>query len=489
MSTITESAPGERIAERAAKAVVWSYASWIGSKTLTLIVTAILARLLTPEDFGVVGFATVVVAYLIVIQDLGFGAALIQRRDDIDDAADTVFTLGLLTGSALALITIVGAPTVAAWFGEPRVTPMLRVLALGFVIGAAGNTHVTLLRRHLRFHLRAVPEVGGTAVRGVVAVVCALAGLGPWALIIGHLAGVGTSTILAWVVEPWRPRLRLVRSLVRPLGRFGMPLLGANAVHALVANLDYLIVGKVLGGSALGIYTLAYRLPELLLLGVVAVLNRALFPALAEVQNRPEDLRKGFLATMRYVPMAVVPIGIGLMITAEPIIMVTLGEQWIDAVPVMRVLAAYALASSLMVADGDVYKATGRSGLLARFAALKLALLVPALLIGAQHGLVAVASAHLATTVVVKALRAVVAARIIGVRLRDLLAPLRSTLIAAAVLTASAAASMYTTGGLPDLTRLLVTMAAGSASYAAVLLRLEWPALRRLAGLLGRGKE
>jgi O-antigen/teichoic acid export membrane protein len=488
MTTDTDPAQGDRLAARAARAVAWSYASWISSKLLALVVTAVLARLLTPADFGVVGFATVVVAYLTVVQDVGFGAALIQRRDDVEDAADTAFTVGLLSALALSLLTALGAPAIASWFDAPQVTPMLRVLGLSFVISAVGHTHITMLRRQLQFRRRAVPELGGTVVRGVVAVAAALAGLGPWALIVGQLAGVTTSSVLAWRVEPWRPRLRISPTLIRPMARFGIPLLGANAVHALVANLDYLIVGKVLGEAALGIYTLAYRLPELLLIGVVSVLNRAVFPALAEVQHSVSELRKGFLATMRYVPMAVVPVGVGLIIAAEPIVLVTLGDQWVEAVPVLRCLAAYALVSSLMVADGDVYKATGRSALLARFASLKLILLVPALLIGVHYGLVAVAAAHLGSTIVVKGLRAVVAARILDVRIGDLFSPMRSTVVAAIALVAAATTAMTLLSEASDLIRLLVTAAAGSTAYAAVLLKLEWSAIHRLGALLRRQK-
>lgn len=484
MSIDSDRVDRPRLAARAARAVAWSYASWSASRILSLAVTAVLARLLVPEDFGLVGFATVVVVSLTVVQDLGFGSALIQRRDRIEEAADTAFTVGMLTGTVLALGTALGAPAVAAWFDAPAVTSMLRVLGLSFVIAAAGHTHVTLLRRSLSFRRRAVPEVGGTVVRGVVAVGAALAGAGPWALIAGQLAGVTASTVLAWMVEPWRPSLRV--PLMRPMARFGFPLLGADTVHALVANLDYVIVGKVLGPAALGTYTLAYRLPELLLMGVVAVLNRAVFPALAEVQDRIDALRSGFLATMHYVPMAVVPIGIGLMVAAEPIVLVILGADWVEAVPVLRVLAAYAMVSTLMVADGDVYKATGRSGLLARFAALKLVLLLPALLIAVHHGLVAVAVAHLGTTMAVKIVRVAAAARILEVRVGDLLKPLLPTLVAGTALTVVAIGVLAATAGLGAPARLLTTAAAGAAAYLAVLLRLEWQSIKRLWDLLQR---
>lgn len=447
MTTSTDPASGGRLAHRAVRAIAWNYTSWFATKLLVLVATAVLARLLTPEEFGVVGFATVAIAYLSVLQDLGLGAALIQRREDVEDAADTIFTLNLVVGASLALLTALGAPAVARFFGEPQVEPMLRILGLGFILNAIGSTHITLLQRRLEFSKKVVPDVGRSLVTGIVSIAAAAAGLGPWALVIGHLAGSVTGTALAWVVNPWRPRLRVVRRLVRPLVRFGGPLLGVDLVHAMAANLDYLIVGKVLGSSALGIYTLAYRLPELLLIGVVTVLNKAVFPAFAAVQDRPEALRRGFLASMEYVPMVVVPIGLGLMIAAEPIVIVTLGDTWLDAVPVMRVLAAFAMVSSLMVADGDVYKALGRPGMLARFAAAKALLLIPALLIAVHHGLIWVAAAHLSTTLIVKAARAVTVTRMIDIGMGDLLTRLRPSLIAGAALSAASLAAMTATSG------------------------------------------
>ena len=461
---------GRPLARTTARAVAWNYLSWFLSKALVLVTTAVLARLLTPEEFGVIGFATVIITYLTVMRDLGLGGALIQRRDDIEDAADTVFWINIALGVVLSAVTAMIAPWVAGYFGEPQVTALLRVLGLTFLLQSLGTTHLIRLQRELAFARKVVPDVGQAAVRGVISIAAAAAGLGPWALVVGQLAAVATSAALAWIVMPWRPRMRFARRLVRPLTRFGAPLLGVDIIHAVAGNLDYLIVGKVLGATALGVYTLAYRLPELLLLGVVTVLNRAVFPAFATVQDDPERLRRGFLQSIRYVQIVIVPIGL-------------------EAIPVLRVLAAFALISSSMVADGDVYKAVGRPEVLAKVAVAKLIMVIPALLIGVRHGLIGVAVAHLVTTVVAKALRAVVAGRILNLPLRRIGARFAPTAAAGAVMAAAVGTVLLLTEGAAPGTRLAVAVAVGASVYVPIVVALERRALGEIIRHFRRSGE
>ena len=465
---------------------MWNYVSWFLTKALVLVSTAILARLLTPREFGVVGFATVAIALISALADLGLGGALIQRRTDIDAAANTVFTVNAFIGGGLALMTALGAPLVAAWFGEPAVTPLLRLLALGFVLNALGSTHIALLQRRLAFSKKVIPDVGSAVVRGGTAIVLATLGAGPVSLVAGQLAGSAAAAILAWRVEPWRPRLVIDWGLVRPLARFGIPLLAVDLVHALAGNLDYLIVGSVMGSTALGLYTLAYRLPELLLLGVVNVLNKAVFPAFASVQDRMDALRRGFLASVGFVQMVVVPLGIGMIITAEPLVMVTLGDAWTEIVPVVRVIAAFATVSAFMVSDGDVYKAIGRPGLLVRFAIVKIILLVPLLTVAAHHGLVWIGLAHLASAVLIKGARTIVVCRLLDVHMSVLARRLAPSVLSGAALVLAAVPTLSMTASLGAWSQLLLTTTAGAAGYGLVLLRLEHQNLRRLLRLLTR---
>ncbi|MDX1691914.1 MAG: lipopolysaccharide biosynthesis protein, partial [Acidimicrobiia bacterium] len=304
----------EALGRTAARAVLWSYVSFASGKVLVLVTMALLARLLTPEQFGIMGFATLAVTYLAVLKDLGLGGALIQRRDDAEDAAQTVYVANLALGVLLTVATYLSAPLVAAFFDEPLVTPLLRVLGFTFVLEALGAVHVVLLKRNLDFRRKIVPDVGRALVKGVVAIGAALWGFGVWALVWGQLAGVLAAVVLSWTVVPWRPAFRFHRRLARPLLRFGGPLVFTDLAYAVWQNLDYVVVGRLLGDAALGVYTLAYRLPELLVQSIWRVVTQAAFPFFSSIQQYPEMLARGFVATIRYSQLAIVPICVGLAV-------------------------------------------------------------------------------------------------------------------------------------------------------------------------------
>lgn len=472
------------IAQRTVQAVFWNYTSFGLGKLLVFLTTAVLARLLAPEEFGVVAFATVAVSYLHVLNDLGLGAALIQRRQSVEEAAHTVFTLNLALGGLLTLAGYAMAPLVAAYFREPLVTPILRWLSLTFVVNALGSVHVVRLQRELAFRRKLLPDFGRSLVKGLVSIGCALSGLGVWALVIGQLAGAVAGVILAWLVFRWRPHLRVNRPLAASLLGFGLSVVGVDALATISDNLDYLIVGRVLGETALGIYTLAYRLPELLILNILWVMAAALFPAYASVQDRPELLRQGFLTTLRYVEILSLPLCLGLILAAEPLVLVAFGPQWTAAIPIVRILGLFALARSIGSNVGDVYKAVGRPGILFKLGLVNLAVLAPALWLGSRYGLAGVAWGHVAGGLFRTVLRLLVATRYVQVSLGDILAQLRPAFAGGIVLVALAWPILAWTQNLSSLIQLLAASAGGAAGYLAVLWWLERDSLLRVRRLI-----
>jgi O-antigen/teichoic acid export membrane protein len=472
----------------AARAVAWNYVSYAVGKALVLVSMAILARLLTPADFGMVGMATLVIAHLSVLQNLGLGPAVIQRQGDVEDAAQTVFVLNLVLGACFTAITIAAAPLVAAFFDEPLVTPLLRVLAFSFVLEAMSSMHEILLQKELEFRRKLIPDLGRAFVQGAVAVATAAAGFGVWALVWGQLAGVIAQAILAWSVVPWRPTYRFHRRLIRPLSRFGIPLVITDIEYAIWSNLDYVIVGRLLGDTALGIYTLAYRLPELLVQSVWRVLATAIFPFFSKIQHDAVALRNGFLATIRYTQIVIVPLCIGMFLTADVAVAFLFGDQWGEAVPVLKVMAVFSLIGSIGVNIGDVYKAIGRPDILAKLSVLELGLMFPALIIGARHGIVGVAWAHAVVATIDTAIRLVVARAVIGVRLRAVARQLVPSLLAGLALIAVAVPTLQATRGLGSLTTLLVVSVAGATAYLAALWRFDRQAVRRMLAWAGLGR-
>lgn len=482
----TTSATPQETTRKTARAIIWNYLSFGLGKGLVFLSTAILARLLTTRDFGLVAFAMLVVSYLSVLKDLGLGAALIQQRENVEESADTVFTLNLLLGAALTLLAIALAPLAANYFHNPEVAPLLRVLSFTFVLNAFGSIHIVRLQRQLAFNRKIIPDFGRSLAKGAVAIGLALAGLGAWSLVLGQLAGVVTAVILAWIVYPWRPRLRIHRQLARRLLQFGTALLAVNVLDAIISNADYLIVGRTLGTEALGVYTLAYRLPELLVLNLLWVVGAAIFPAYATIQNQPDLLRQGFLTTVRYLEMVSVPLCLGLFVVADPLVRVAFGEQWLAAIPVVRILALFVLVRSIGSNVGDIYKATGRPDILVKLGVISVLPLLLALWYGSRFGLIGVATGHLVVAAGRTWLRLEIATRLIHVRWRDIARQLQPSFTSGLGLLALALPAVSLTQQLAPLWRLILITAAGAAGYLTILWFLERDQLRQAARLIGK---
>ena len=475
----------QQLARKSVYGVLWNYASFGSGKVMVFLTTAALARLLTPNDFGIVAFATLAVNYLSILKDLGLGVALIQRRENVEEAANTVFTLNLLLGAVLTLSGIAIAPLVATFFREPLIVPVLRWLSLTFILNALGSVHIVRLQREMEFRRKLIPDLGHSIFKGIACMGLAWLGAGVWSLVVGQLVGVIAGVILAWAAFPWRPRLVVNTRLAAGLLGYGMSVVGVNGLAIATDNLDYLIIGRIFGNTDLGIYTLAFRLPELLVLNPLWVMAAAIFPAYATIQDQPEILRRGFLATVRFVEILCVPLAVGLALVADPLVRVAFGEQWLAAIPIVRILALFVLVRSIGFNAGDVYKAIGRPDILVKLEVFNMMILVPALWFGASFGLVGVACGHLLASLVRMTADAVIAARFIRLGLKDILLQLRPSFLGGVALALGVLPGLYLTADALPVVRLAVAIPIGAASYLGVLWFLEQASLLRIGRMLG----
>ena len=341
LTDATPDSEGESVTRKAGRGIVWNFLTYGLGKGGTLVTTAILARLLTKDDFGLVSVAVIAINYLSVFKDLGLGVALIQRRNDVDRAANTVFTINIILGFFLSIVTYLCSPWVSQYFNDPLVTPVLRWLGLSFAINSFGAVHVIWLMRELDYRRKFIPDMGNTLVKSIASIGFAVAGFGVWALVFGQLLGTFVSVVLAWVVVSWRPKLMIDREVAGSLMKFGSSVVAGDILSVFSDNIDYTIAGKLFGLAQLSIYTLAFRLPEMLLVGNLWVMGGVIFPAFSSIQDKPEEMRRGFLTSVRIIQIIAVPISLGLFVAADPIVRVVFGEQWLDVIPLLQVLAIY----------------------------------------------------------------------------------------------------------------------------------------------------
>jgi O-antigen/teichoic acid export membrane protein len=378
------------LGKRTLRGVFWAYGSYVGGRILMLVATAILARLLTPKEFGLVALAILFMFIFETLSDLGVSQALVVVKDDVElEHAETVFVWTVALGAGFSLLTAALSPLAALFFDQPKLTGILAALGLRFFLRSLSATHFALAQRRIDFRSRTAAQLSDVTTRGLTSIGLAIAGFGAWSLVLGYLAGSVALTAMLWTMVPWRPKLKPQRVHLRSMLTFGGKLSGLNLVTAIETNLDYLFIGRVLGATDLGLYSLGFRLPELLILNLSVVAGQVLFPAFASVDRG--DLGRAFNASLRYTLMIALPMAAALAVLAHPFVIGLFGDQWERSVPAMRVLTLYALAVAIAIPGGTVLKATNRAGILLALSIPEGIMLFAAIWIFVDDGIVAVA--------------------------------------------------------------------------------------------------
>ena len=466
------------IGTRTLVGMMWAYGSYVGGRLLVLASTVILARLLAPEDFGLVALAITFMSVLEGVADLGLSQALIIQKDEtVDSRAQTVFVSTLGLGLGLSILIAAVSPLLAQFFDEPELVAVAAALGANFFLRSLGATHYALAQRGLDFRARATAEFADVVVRGSVGVILALAGLGVWSLVIGYLVGTITLDVAIWRMVPWRPSsLRARGAHFREMIGFGGTLSGVNIVATLIANVDYIFVGRVLGTAPLGLYTLGFRLPELLVMNLSVVAGQVLYPAFSAVDRKA--LGQAFLVALRYTLMIGLPMAAGLAILAEPFVLTLFGDQWRGSIEVMQILTVYALGVTIGIPAGSAYKATGRAGVLLKLGVARLALVVAGLALFVDNGIAAAAACQAAVAALASVVGIALAARLLKVGIRPIWRESWPSAVAAVAL----AAALVAVVAVVDSAVLELALAAvvGPAVYLGALALVARDQLRYL---------
>ncbi|HNT24286.1 MAG TPA: lipopolysaccharide biosynthesis protein [Anaerolineales bacterium] len=467
------------LAKATLRGTFWTYASFYSGKLMVFLSTVILARLLVEEEFGVAGYATVVISFLEVLSDLGIGPALIYHRDN-PKARITAFWLNIGIGILLFLVTFFGAPLVGSFFQDPRAVPVTRALALVFPISALGSIHDTLLRKELSFGRKFIPDFVKAISKGLASIILALLGFGAWSLIIGQIVGRALSVVVLWRIMPWRPSFQFAKSLVRPLLSYGLNIVSVDALGITLNNADYLLVGRFLGAAALGVYTVAFRFPDLLVMQFCDVISKVIFPVYARMREDPQALQRGFLTTTRYVSLVTVPMGLGMALVARPLVLAFFTEKWIEAIPVMQAISIYSVMLSLAYNAGDVYKAQGRPIVLTQISILRAIVLIPALLwaILGPGTITAVGWTHAAVAFVSGIFELYIASRMLHTPFQTILATLRPAFVNGALMSAGVLATLTVLNTANHWAQLIASVSVGMAIYSGALWLFHRPLLQ-----------
>jgi O-antigen/teichoic acid export membrane protein len=448
----------------------WSYLSVYTGKFLVFISTIILARLLSKSDFGVVGYAFIVTSFLDALNGLGIGSALIYHKDE-PETADTAFWLGLAVGIGLFLVTWFAAPLIGNYFNDERAIPVVRMMVLVYPISALGNVNAIYLAKKLDFKKKFIPEVSYAFAKGVVSVVMALLGFGYWSQVWGQVIANGVSVTVSKIVNPWKPSFHFSRPIAKSMLKYGLNIVLLDSLANLLNNADYLFIGRYLGTEALGVYTLGFRIPDMVLTQFARIVSEVIFPVYVKMKNNTESLNRNFIRSLQYVSLITIPIGLGIALTAEPFVLAFFTDKWLEAIPVIRAIAIYAMLLSLFRNAGSFYKAQGRPEILTYLTIVRLVILLPALwfFLSRTQSIVTVAWVQAAVAFISGIISLAVAGRVFKISFGNILAQFKPGMISGLIMAIVVAVELHFISNFHPVIQLILAVITGMAAYLGVL--------------------
>ena len=379
------------IARRTVANAIWAILAFGAARFLSFGTNLVLARLLAPADFGLVSFALIFITASTLLQDLGMSAAIIYGGRDARTVAGTALTINVAAALGLFALILLATPFVAGFQSDPAAAGVLVALAAAPVITAIGSVQSALLMRELDYRRKVVPDTVPYVMSGVVSVGLAMAGYGVWSLVIGNLVRTGASTSLLWLLSDVRPLPALKWPIAVDLLSYGKHIAFQSILGFLSNNLDYLVIGYLLGAHALGLYTMAYMVANVVpTFSQVAI--SVMFPALSRLRDDRAALDAMFTDAHRILWALTLPAAILLFIGAPAFVFVVLGDRWVESSLPLRILAGAACLQSVVQVYGPASKAAGRPDLLWKFVLVRCVVSIPLLFLSVRFGIEGVAA-------------------------------------------------------------------------------------------------
>ncbi|MBI4355940.1 MAG: lipopolysaccharide biosynthesis protein [Candidatus Omnitrophica bacterium] len=341
--------------------IAWVLVASGSQKVLGIATTIVLARLLSPGDFGLFALAFVLIDGFGLFKSLGVDLALIRQQERVDEAADTAFCLLPFIGLSLSALLYVAAPWAAVLLRHPEVAPLVRALSAIFVFSCLAQVPNILMQKRLWFWKRGLAETVATISYAAAAIGLAVAGCGVWSLVYAYLLKTAVHLAMVWSFAGWRPRLQFRWELAVQMLRYGKYILGGSLLMFVKNNVDNVIVGALLGTTALGYYALAFNLSTFTSAHVTGRMFGVLFPAFSQLQDDDAALCRAFLKALKLIALISVPFGLALVVLAPMVLQTIYGSQWLAASEVLRLLAVGGMLKALGGSQSPVLLAKGRA--------------------------------------------------------------------------------------------------------------------------------
>ena len=350
----------ESLSKKVVRGGIWVFGLRFTNRGLGFIRTIILARLLAPEDFGLLGIAMLAIATLETFSQTGFQTALIQKKGNVESYLDTAWTVSAVRGILLFLILFFCAPLVASFFNSPQATLVIKVIAVSTLLSGFRNVGILFFQKELEFNKQFTYEFSAALTDLAISISLAFILRNVWALVWGGLAANFVRLFMSYILHLYRPQVRFDKGEFKELFGFGRWVLGSSILVFLVTQGDDIFVGKILGVTALGLYQMAYLISNLPATEITHVISKVTFPAYSKLQNDVKRLRGAYLDTLQLTAFVSIPMAGGIFILAPEFTQILLGAKWMPMVPAMQVLVLAGLVRSIAATTGPIFYGVGR---------------------------------------------------------------------------------------------------------------------------------
>lgn len=413
--------------------IFWNTIQLVINRTFSFVIKLILAKILFPEEFGLIGMAVVFTSFVEVFNDLGFGAAIVQKKENLinENHYHTAFWTGIVWAVVLyAFIFFVLSDLAAAFYNEPLLEEIIPVLSLGILLNPINLVHKAQLTRGLNFKKLAHISNTSSIIAGSVSLALAFLGFGVWSLVFNSVTAYAIALPLFFIATGWKPKFIWDKKAFKDIFGFGVNTMGTQVFNNLINKFDYLVIGKLLSVSALGVYTLAFTLTDTFRGQLMTVMNRVMYPIYGKKQDDKVSLVKYYLKVVKYNSIIIDGIMMVLVIYAEPIILLFFGSKWIDTVIPLQILSLSVVFHMMVSSNTSLIRGMGKPGLEFRLQLFKsLFLYVPLIYFGTKH----FGTSGAATAILINKLISVVIAqyflkKLLGIGLKALFASTKPAL-------------------------------------------------------------
>lgn len=372
----------ESLKNKTVKGASWSFIDSIAGQGITFIVGLVLARLLTPEEYGLIGIITIFIAVFNSIVDSGFSNALIRKNDAKDIDYNTVFISNLVVSVILFGVLFLCAPAISRFFGQPQLIPLLRVMGSIVIINAFAIIQRTIFVKKVDFKTQTKVSLISSIVSGVVGIGIAMGGCGVWSLVGQQISRQFLNSVFLWLYSNWYPKLQFSFQSFKELFSFGWKLLVSGLIDTVWREIYQVVIGKCYSPATLGMYTRAQQFPSICSSNLTTVVQRVSYPVLSSVQDDKERLKNGYKRIIKVTMLLTFTLILGLAAVAKPMVLALIGEQWLPCVPFLQIICLQMMLYPLQALNLNMLQVQGRSDLFLRLEIIKKIIAIGPLLLG-----------------------------------------------------------------------------------------------------------